>query len=190
VQRIDWFWIISPDEWHCRILRRQSDSANNSQMVRIAIMIVIAVTSLTHAQLCSKCLYMWNRSKHTHFTKFRIYVRSEVFTAVTMKNSVLWDVEPCRPCVNRRFRGTYHLHFQGRKIRLRGTSVSRWLQHADFSTLKMEAIRSTDTSVHTRSTRCHIPEDGILQNIWLRYSFISYTGDLCNQHSHVRERYG
>jgi hypothetical protein len=29
---------------------------------------------------------------------------------------------------------------------------------ADFSTLKME-IRSSDTSVHTRSTRRHIPED-------------------------------
>jgi hypothetical protein len=32
---------------------------------------------------------------------------------------------------------------------------------ADFSTLKMEAIRSSETSVHTRSTRRHIPEDGI-----------------------------
>jgi hypothetical protein len=33
---------------------------------------------------------------------------------------------------------------------------------ADFSTLKMEAIRSSETSVHPRSTRRHIPEDGIL----------------------------
>jgi hypothetical protein len=33
---------------------------------------------------------------------------------------------------------------------------------ADFSTLKMGAIRSFETSVHTRSTRRHIPEDGIL----------------------------
>jgi hypothetical protein len=32
-----------------------------------------------------------------------------------------------------------------------------------YSTLKMETIRSFDTSVHTRSTRRHIPEDGILQ---------------------------
>jgi hypothetical protein len=32
---------------------------------------------------------------------------------------------------------------------------------ADFSTLKMEAISSSETSVHTRSTRRHIPEDGI-----------------------------
>jgi hypothetical protein len=36
---------------------------------------------------------------------------------------------------------------------------------ADFSTLKMEAIRSSETSVHfTGSTRRHIPEDGILHS--------------------------
>jgi hypothetical protein len=35
---------------------------------------------------------------------------------------------------------------------------------ADFSTLKMEAIRSSETSVHRRSTRRHIPEDGILHS--------------------------
>jgi hypothetical protein len=33
---------------------------------------------------------------------------------------------------------------------------------ADFSTLKMETIHSSETSVHTRSTRRHVPEDGIL----------------------------
>jgi hypothetical protein len=112
-----------------------------------------------------------------------------------MKNAVFWDVAPCRSCVNRRFGGKYRLYFQGRKIHEPGTSVSRWLQteppveniqlykdrkvgwlslqpptHAgssltEFSTLKMEAIRSSETSVHTRSTRRHNPEDGILHNI-------------------------
>jgi hypothetical protein len=33
----------------------------------------------------------------------------------------------------------------------------------DLSNLNMDAIRSSETSVHTRSTRHHIPEDGILQ---------------------------
>jgi hypothetical protein len=33
----------------------------------------------------------------------------------------------------------------------------------DFSTLMIETIRSSETSVHTRSTRRHIPEDGNLQ---------------------------
>jgi hypothetical protein len=47
------------------------------------------------------------------------------------KDAVFWDVAPFRSCVNRRFGGTYRFHLQGRKIRERGTSVSRWLQSAD-----------------------------------------------------------
>jgi hypothetical protein len=35
----------------------------------------------------------------------------------------------------------------------------------DFHILKMEAIRCSETSAHTRATRRHIPEDGILQPI-------------------------
>jgi hypothetical protein len=42
-------------------------------------------------------------------------VRFEVFTAVTMKNAVFWDVTPCGSCKNRRFGGTHHLHLQGGK---------------------------------------------------------------------------
>jgi hypothetical protein len=53
-----------------------------------------------------------------------------------MKNAVFCDVARCRSCVNRRFGGT--------------------------STLTMESIRSSETSVHTRSTLRYIPEDGIL----------------------------
>jgi hypothetical protein len=57
-----------------------------------------------------------------------------------MKNAVFWDVAPCRSCVNRRVGGANRLHLQGRIIRERGSSVSRWLL----------------------TTRRHIPEDGIL----------------------------
>jgi hypothetical protein len=35
---------------------------------------------------------------------------------------------------------------------------------ADFSILKMEAKRSSETFVHTRSTQRHIPEDGIFRS--------------------------
>jgi hypothetical protein len=43
---------------------------------------------------------------------------------------------------------------------------------ADFSTLKMEAIVSSETSIHTRTTRHHVPEDGILQdNFYFSFSF-------------------
>jgi hypothetical protein len=37
--------------------------------------------------------------------KLKMDVRFEVFTAVTMKNAVFWDVAPCRSCVNRHFGG-------------------------------------------------------------------------------------
>jgi hypothetical protein len=62
----------------------------------------------------------------------RIYwrVRFEVFTAVTIKNAVFWDVALCTSCVNRCFGGNYRLHLQGRKMRERGTGVSRRQQSA------------------------------------------------------------
>jgi hypothetical protein len=86
-----------------------------------------------------------------------------------MKNAIFWDVALCRSCVNRHFRRTYRLHLQGRKICEQGNSslqppAHAGSLHADFSTLKMGAIRSSETSVHTRSTRRHIPEDGILHS--------------------------
>jgi hypothetical protein len=75
-----------------------------------------------------------------------------------MKTVDLWYVALCRFWVNQRFGGTYRLRLQGRKIRDRGTSVSRYLQ-TDFSTLKMEVIHSSETSVNQGSTQRRIPED-------------------------------
>jgi hypothetical protein len=37
-------------------------------------------------------------------------------TNIKLKNAVFWDVVPCKSYVNQRFRGTYRLHLQGRKI--------------------------------------------------------------------------
>jgi hypothetical protein len=65
-----------------------------------------------------------------------VIVRSEVFTAVTMKNADFWDVASCRSCVNQRFGGTIRLHFQGR---LQPPAYAGFL-FVDFCTLKMEAI--------------------------------------------------
>jgi hypothetical protein len=41
----------------------------------------------------------------------------EVFTAVVLKSIFFWDMTPCslQSCT-RRFRGTYRLHLQGRRI--------------------------------------------------------------------------
>jgi NADH dehydrogenase/NADH:ubiquinone oxidoreductase subunit G len=85
--------------------------------------------------------------------------RFEVFTAVTMKNAVFWDVALCRSCVNRRFGGTYLIHLQA--IKNPRARNQREQVAADCS-MKMKAIRSSETSIHTRSTQLHIPEDGIL----------------------------
>jgi hypothetical protein len=71
-----------------------------------------------------------------------------------MKNAVSWDVAPCISCVTRRFGGNYRLQPPAHA----GSSL------VDLSTLKMEGICSSETSVHTRSTRRHIPEDGILHS--------------------------
>jgi hypothetical protein len=67
-------------------------------------------------ELSSKNCYARKIACHSLSTRQRnsiIFVRFEVFTAVTMKNAFFWDVAPCRYFVNRCFGGTYHLHLQG-----------------------------------------------------------------------------
>jgi hypothetical protein len=49
------------------------------------------------------------------------------------------------------------------------TYAGSWL--SDFSTLKMEAIRSSETSVHTRCTLRHIPEGGTLNSDCFRKQY-------------------
>jgi hypothetical protein len=46
------------------------------------------------------------RCRITTHTDRLEFVRLEVFTAVTMKNAVFWDVTLCGFCKNRRFGGT------------------------------------------------------------------------------------
>jgi hypothetical protein len=46
-----------------------------------------------------------------------VNLRFEVFTAVTTKNGVFWDVTPCGSCKNRCFGGTWRLFHQGDKNR-------------------------------------------------------------------------
>jgi hypothetical protein len=87
-------------------------------------------------------------------TRLRI-VRFEVFTAVTMKNAIFWDVVPCRSReLNRRLGGTYRLHFQGRKIRELGTSVRCELNRRFGGTYRLHLqgrkIRERRTSVKLR----------------------------------------
>jgi hypothetical protein len=110
-----------------------------------------------------------------HYNSIKnIYLRFEIFMTVTMKDAVFWDVDPCRYFVNRRFGGMYRLHLQGirnpRAMNQREQVYSYLLTLVHRSwiyyTLKMEAIRFSETSVNKIYTRRHIPEDGILQKIF------------------------
>jgi hypothetical protein len=51
------------------------------------------------------------------------YVGLEVLVAVVTNVAIFLDIAPCIPYVNRRFGGTYHLYFQGRKSAEQETSV-------------------------------------------------------------------
>jgi hypothetical protein len=80
-----------------------------------------------------------------------------------MKSIIFWDVMPCSllSC-NRRFGGTYRLRLQGLCLPPAYLLV---LAEIISSTLKMEAICSSETSVATQqTTRRHISEDDTLHN--------------------------
>jgi hypothetical protein len=88
-----------------------------------------------------------------------------------MRSIFFWDMTPCSALSGtRRFGGTYRLHLQDRRIVQQSSeqaSGTCWLAALlNYSTtLKMEAIRSSETSGTTqRTTRRHIPEEDTLQN--------------------------
>jgi hypothetical protein len=83
-------------------------------------------------------------------------------TRLALKSIIFWDMMPCSPLsCTPRFGGTYHLHLQGRR---QATCLLTGLLNYS-STLKMEAICSSETSGATqRTTRRHIPEDYTLHN--------------------------
>jgi hypothetical protein len=56
-------------------------------------------------------------SQYAKFSsKTKKYTEFEVFTALTMRSVVFWDVAPCESCKNRNFVETYRLLLQVRKI--------------------------------------------------------------------------
>jgi hypothetical protein len=74
---------------------------------------------------------------------------------VVMKSTIFWDITLCsRLSVNRRFGWTYRLQNSACHLLSRGFPAQ-----LIFSTLKMEAICSSETSVDTQTTRRYIPED-------------------------------
>jgi hypothetical protein len=60
------------------------------------------------------------------------------------------DIAPCSIVgVDRRFRGAHYLHYQGCD---EGSTL------VSFITLMMEAVRTSETSVYSETTRLYIPE--------------------------------
>jgi hypothetical protein len=64
-----------------------------------------------------ECLVAHRKLEGTGYRNPRSFVRLEVFTAVTMKKGVFWDVTPCDSCKNRRFGGIERLLHQGDRNR-------------------------------------------------------------------------
>jgi hypothetical protein len=81
-----------------------------------------------------------------------------------MKSITFWDITSCSPLsVNRRFGGTHRLHIQGRSNKFSKKPTCWFLSALISSTLKMETICSSETSVDTqRTTRRYVPEDDTL----------------------------
>jgi hypothetical protein len=132
--------------------------------------------SLKYTRLCgsslpcsqySDIIYIFNIIFSVHL-RWRCKIWG--FDAVTIQNSFFWVMAPCRSCMNRRFGERIASIFRVEKS---ANEEPAWADGslADFSTLKMEAIRSFETSIHTRTLRRHIPEDGILHPGWTSYRF-------------------
>jgi hypothetical protein len=71
--------------------------------------------------------------------------------------AIFWDTAWCSLYVNRNFRGLSQQFCLA-------TCWHAGFLFAWFSTLKMEAIHSTETLIHIWTTRRYIPEDGNIRN--------------------------
>jgi hypothetical protein len=81
----------------------------------------------------------------------------EVFTTVTLENTVLWDMTPCSLVeVYRRFGGTYFLYLQSLRV-IQATGKN---QTESYSEAVGFSERSFDIC---KTTRRHIPENSTIQ---------------------------
>jgi hypothetical protein len=100
-----------------------------------------------------------------------LHVRFEVLSVVTMTNAVLWDVAPCRYCINRRFGGTYRLHLQGRRKKSASEEAARaggcWMLGV-VMVISADRVAVWDSDLATHSYLMHLGTQLTKKN---RYTF-------------------
>jgi hypothetical protein len=89
-----------------------------------------------------------------------------VSSAVSMMSTIYWNVTPCSWHTALRSKGTLRLHLKVQQQVL--SSVTTFISALDYcllvacfnssTTLKMEAVLSSETPVNYPNTRCHISE--------------------------------
>jgi hypothetical protein len=84
---------------------------------------------------------------------------------VSKKNAIIRDVTLYGSFKNRRFGGAHRVLHQGAKISELGTALAVNVSSSlILSTLMIKTLCTPESSVLTRTTRRHIPEDGILHS--------------------------
>jgi hypothetical protein len=95
-------------------------------------------------------------------------VRLAIFTAVTMKNALFWDVTSCGSCKSRRFGGAYHFHNESERLGV-PLVLSEDIPHdgrqrEPLATVSpLSCLSPVETSALTKTAwRRYIPENSIL----------------------------
>jgi hypothetical protein len=111
---------------------------------------VVLVSERNDAGLKKLSSFVWTDKWLICLPKCHVFFKvcTQLWPVLVMKNAVFWDVAPYTSCVNRCFKGMHGLHLQGRKN--------------PRARIQLEQVAAA--TVHTRSTRRHIPEDGILHS--------------------------
>jgi hypothetical protein len=119
------FLLIPLIRFHSPSSHHTLPSQIRSEVHMTVIMKTAVFCDVTSCNLVYLPVSVRNVSKH--LPDYTVSKKICLHTRYLSNNAVFWDVAPCISCLNRRFGGKYRLHLQGRKIRERGTSVSRWL---------------------------------------------------------------
>jgi hypothetical protein len=153
-----WEWLV---KGFCPLSLNISEtfkrSINNASIISFLSAYSLATFEYNHAlcmtwtqlQECLKTVYPivpLDPSSARHFALDTRVIESCIFYSCLARQkgvSECWKTYfSLLGCVNRRFGGKYRLHLQGRNIRERGTSVSRWLQSADLREHRLIIIDS------------------------------------------------